>query len=309
MSSASKKPTPADYWLKGILLGLAFFIPGIIIVKNAETIRAWMNGMGRLPVVLEVSRDFQTGLEVAGELFLRRSDLFYRRDTLLQWTQGGGTVSGEPMTFAWRREAMEAKLEQVLGSRRGRGAERFLDYIERYRSLAEEEMIRTRVPASIKLAQGILESDGGDSYLARSTNNHFGIKCLRKKGGRRDGVLTDRDFSHHTLAIDCFQFTDDHEWDRFEVYRSVGDSYRRHSLLLTGSSRYNWMTDAYRTGQDYRVAEKWFGREEVPYYAAWSIGLKENGYATSKRYAQKLAYVIETYELWRIDYEVVFTVP
>lgn len=291
------------------MLGLAFFLPGLIIMKNAETIRAWMEGIAELPVMRDVSRDFRTGWDIAGDLFAERSDLFYHRDTSVAWKEDNKARYDTDESFAWRRPEIEAKLEAAFGGRKQRGVVRFLDYVERYRPLAVREMIQTRIPASIKLAQGILESDAGDSYLARSTNNHFGIKCLQKKNSRRDGVISDRDFTHHQLAVDCFQQTDDHEWDRFEVYATVPDSYRRHSLLLGQSGRYNWMKGAFFPGKNYEVAEKWFGQREVPYYCAWAIGLKENGYATSKRYAQKLAYIIETYELWRIDYEVVFTVP
>lgn len=312
MSASTKRRPPETHtqaFLKGILLGLAFFIPGLIIVKNAPAIRVWMDGLSALPVVNNISRDFETGLAVAGELFNVKADLFYQSDTNRIWTittDGPDNISDVP--FAWRRTELEAKLSRELGERKMNGARRFLDYIERYRPLAVQEMIHSRIPASIKLAQGILESDAGDSYLSRSTNNHFGIKCREKKGARRDGLLTDRDFAHHHTAIDCFQQADDDEWDRFEVYAGIDDSYRRHSNLLTQSKRYNWMIDAYHTGKDYPIDRKWFGREEAPYYALWAAGLKESGYATSKRYAQKLTYIIETYELWRIDYEVVYAV-
>ena len=311
--SPRSKPSPSSTHtqalLRGIILGLAFFIPILAVVKNAATIRTWMDGLSTLPVVNSISRDFKTGLDVSGELFKEKSDLFYQSDTSLIWSIEKNELTIPETEYAWHRQDLEAKLNQKFGHRKMNGAHRFLDYIERYRSLAIQEMIYSHIPASIKLAQGILESDAGKSYLARSTNNHFGIKCLKKKGSMRDGLLTDSDFSHNRMAIDCFQQTDDHEWDRFEVYTNIADSYRRHTNLLTQSKRYNWMIDAYHTGIDYKVSKKWFGKETVPYYAAWTIGLKESGYATSKRYAQKVAYIIETYELWRIDYSVVSAVP
>jgi len=158
------------------------------------------------------------------------------------------------------------------------------------------------VPASVTLAQGILETNAGDSFLATDANNHFGVKCPKRKDYRQDGRIEDDDFYYHKLAYDCVQFSDDHNWDRFEVYDSVEKSYRRHTILLAKSNRYNWMLDAYHPGEYYDLPEHWYGVGSVPYYAAWAAGLKASGYATSKTYAQKLTKIIDTYELWRIDY-------
>ena len=116
--------------------------------------------------------------------------------------------------------------------------------------------------------------------------------------------MTDEDFDHHSLAIDCVQRTDDYEWDRFEVYPSARESYRRHSLLLQGA-RYNWMIRQYEIGEEYPIARKLYGKTLVPYYAAWCVGLKQSGYATARLYAEKLTLIIETYQLWKIDYEAV----
>ena len=132
--------------------------------------------------------------------------------------------------------------------------------------------------------------------------NHFGIKCVPYKSKKHKGYR----YKKHSLAYDCLQRKDDYEWDRFEMYQSPAVSYDRHAKLLANNERYNWMLNRYFTGEMYRVPAKWFGVEEVPYYAAWAIGLKKSGYATNKHYAQKVALIIETYELWRIDYNIIF---
>jgi len=166
------------------------------------------------------------------------------------------------------------------------------------------------VPASVTLAQGILETRAGDSRIARVAKNHFGIKCYRKPDFNKDGHIDNSDFYHHSLAYDCLQIADDNVWDRFHMYETVALSYRHHSLLLSQERRYNWMIQQYsrKIGQSCQVEGAWFGTDTVPYYAAWAIGLKKSGYATSKTYAQKLTYIIETYELWRFDYQLIMEI-
>lgn len=296
--------------IRGLLYGLAFFLPGIIVLKHWDTIRLIYNGMSDMPVIAKLARDFETGFTVAGELFLDQSFRFYSVENHL--IRGGNLVEErdfESGPFAWKRSEIEEKLGKEFGKKKIRRSRNYLDYIEQYRPTAVREMYRTRIPASVTLAQGLLESKAGKSHLATVAKNHFGIKCRKRKGYKRDGVIDDNDFYHHRLAYGCEQRSDDHDWDRFEMYETVDLSYQHHSLLLTESSRYNWMIDRYHTGENYAIEKKWFGLEEVPYYAAWSAGLKKSGYATSKTYAQKLAYIIETYELWRVDYNAVLALP
>lgn len=293
-------------FFKGLLYGIGFFLPGALIISNWQLVDQVWSGIVQMPVVTQISKDFKTGMEIAGELFSEQADLFYRTDSIsiLPFKNRKRVKRSK---YAWNRQAIEQKLAKEFSSRKMKGAKRFLNYVEQHYALATHEMKISQIPASITLAQGILESDAGDSRLARVARNHFGIKCPERRDKLKDGVIDNKDFYHHELAYDCLQQADDDKWDRFEMYESTEISYRRHTILLTQSKRYNWMFDQYFTGQDYRVERKWFGVEIVPYYAAWAIGLKKSGYATSKRYAQKLAYIIETYELWRIDYEVVLS--
>jgi len=141
-----------------------------------------------------------------------------------------------------------------------------LEYIEQYKDLAVREMNRTGIPASITLAQGILESDYGNSTLARKANNHFGIKCHKSWAGQK--VYHD----------------DDRRNECFRKYNNVYESFRDHSEFLTQSNRYEFLFD-YKPTQ----------------YKAWAKGLKKAGYATSPTYARKLIELIERYKLYNYD--------
>lgn len=145
---------------------------------------------------------------------------------------------------------------------------RRLEYIQKYKHLAIEEMKTYKIPASIKLAQAVLESADGTSILATKANNHFGIKCHREWDGQ-------------TIYHD-----DDQKNECFRKYKSVEESYRDHSLFLSERQRY----------------KKLFS---IPMddYKAWAYGLKEAGYATNPRYPELLIKIIEDYQLYIIDQE------
>lgn len=140
------------------------------------------------------------------------------------------------------------------------------DYIKRYAKIAQQEMREYGIPASISLAQGLIESRAGTSKLAVSNNNHFGMKC----------------FSKNCKKGHCSNFTDDTHKDFFRKFPSAWESWRAHSQLLA-SGRY---TKLKRHGRDYR---------------AWAYGLKSCGYATDRTYAEKLIGIIERYDLHKYD--------
>lgn len=140
--------------------------------------------------------------------------------------------------------------------------ENILRYIETYAPLALKEMNRTGVPAAIKLAQGILETNAGQSELVGKSNNHFGIKCKSSWNGEK--VYHDDD------AIgECFR-----------KYENAEASYLDHSDYLKSQPRYAFLFDY-----------------DANDYAAWAWGLKKAGYATNPIYAQSLIKYIETYRL------------
>jgi flagellum-specific peptidoglycan hydrolase FlgJ len=142
-------------------------------------------------------------------------------------------------------------------------------YIENYSPIAKEEMLQYGIPASITLAQGILESGAGRGELSAKSNNHFGIKCHKGWTGGR--VYHD----------------DDKLQECFRKYKDPKYSFRDHSLFLTQRSRYN---DLFKHKKDD--------------YKSWAKGLKKAGYATDPKYPDKLIRIIETYELFVYDEDV-----
>jgi LysM repeat protein len=144
-------------------------------------------------------------------------------------------------------------------------------YVEKWKDIAIGEMVKSNIPASITLAQGILESGNGNSALATQGNNHFGIKC---HGWTGDKMFVD----------------DDAKGECFRVYPDAGQSYEDHSLFLTTRSRY----------------AKLFELEKSD-YKGWAKGLKAAGYATNPKYPELLINLIEGLKLYDYDAQVVPT--
>ena len=139
-------------------------------------------------------------------------------------------------------------------------------YIKRYRDLAVKEMKKYRIPASITLAQGLLESGAGQSTLARKSNNHFGIKC-------------GSDWRGKTVSHD-----DDARGECFRAYKHPKQSYEDHSKFLANRPRYASLF-----------------KLDITDYKGWARGLKKAGYATNPRYAEQLIGIIELYDLHKYD--------
>ncbi|APY08900.1 N-acetylmuramidase [Winogradskyella sp. J14-2] len=141
-------------------------------------------------------------------------------------------------------------------------------YIATYADIAKEEMRKYKIPASITLAQGILESASGKGRLAVKANNHFGIKCHGWTGAK-------------------IYHDDDRSQECFRKYGEAKSSYEDHSKFLTGRGRY---ADLFKLKQDD--------------YKGWARGLKKAGYATDRKYPDKLISLIERYKLYEYDQEV-----
>lgn len=140
------------------------------------------------------------------------------------------------------------------------------DYIDEYARLAVSEMYRSGVPASITLAQALVESSAGRSPLAVKGNNHFGIKCHNRWKGK------------------TMRMNDDAPNECFRVYSSPEESYLDHSDFLRGNDRYGELFDL-----------------EITDYKGWARGLSKKGYATNPDYARMLIDKVEQYELYRFD--------
>ena len=140
------------------------------------------------------------------------------------------------------------------------------EYINTFSEIAQYEMKAYGIPASITLAQGLLESGLGKGELAIKTNNHFGIKCHKGWQG---------DYDFHD---------DDEKGECFRKYNHPMYSYRDHSEFLSSRARYSFLFD--------------YGAKD---YKRWAKGLRQAGYATDKRYPQKLIYLIEKHQLYNFD--------
>jgi len=142
----------------------------------------------------------------------------------------------------------------------------YVDYINKYSNLAVKHKDKYKIPASITLAQGILETNAGLSKMAIATNNHFGIKC------------------HTDWAGERAYYKDDNPKDCFRQYKSVEDSYEDHSKFLLQYPRYAVLFT-------YDIRD----------YTSWAKGLQTCGYATNPGYANSLIRIIEDYDLYRYD--------
>lgn len=160
----------------------------------------------------------------------------------------------------------EKEITEKLAKRNPKLNKLTLAYIKNYAPIAVKKMHEYKIPASITLAQGILESGNGKSELATKSNNHFGIKC--HKGWLGERVYHD----------------DDEEQECFRKYQFVATSYNDHSAFLTQRNRYSFLFN-------YKVTD----------YKKWARGLKKAGYATDKKYPNKLIYIIERYKLYEFD--------
>ena len=147
-------------------------------------------------------------------------------------------------------------------------------YIEQHKYLAIDEMVRSGIPASITIAQAIVESNAGASRLARESNNHFGIKCKDYWEGNTYSFPDDDRDEKGNLIPSCFR-----------KYDSVTDSYKDHSQFLM-------TTDHYKPLFTYDKTD----------YESWAMGLEICGYASEEGYADKLIRTIKLYNLHELDY-------
>ena len=143
--------------------------------------------------------------------------------------------------------------------------QRYQQYIDQYKDIAIEQMLKWKIPASITLAQGLLESGAGNGRLATKANNHFGIKCHGWKG--------------RTIYHD-----DDARGECFRSYSSAYESFEDHSRFLSSGQRYKGLFKLRLTD-----------------YQGWARGLKAAGYATNPRYASQLIDIIQLYRLYQYD--------
>ena len=324
------------------------FFTGVLVIMTIIVglffFQRYQNELAGLPIVQELTDTYKEGLKGLGDMASIAVKEFYESRITEQFQlqiiddqkdAPSGFVGNEQLVIpsTWNKDNLLEKLQRRgFSKKKMEQAQRYVDYIEQYKDLALRDMVDLKVLASIKLAQGILESNAGESRLSVNTNNHFGIKARPGKSARtkikqkRFEDLRDDEFIVSPPAIGAFNYYDDNRYDRFEVYHSVRDSYRRHTQLLTRDCKtgntgcYSWIWKSYPVGSHHditdaalafkhrsHIAPKEFynGSTNVPYYAACAAGLKMAGYATNKRYHKQLSYIIDTYELWRFDLDLI----
>lgn len=181
---------------------------------------------------------------------------------------GSSKSSSDGMTV--REKYLHSESDQIYYDFRKRNQGKVnnftVEYIGTYKDIAIRKMEEYKIPASITLAQGILESGNGLSELTRKANNHFGIKC------------------HSSWRGPKVYHDDDRRGECFRKYPSAEGSFNDHSEFLTGRGRYEFLFDL--SPDDYK---------------AWAKGLKKAGYATDRKYPKKLISFIENFELYKYD--------
>lgn len=211
-------------------------------------------------LVTQRELSFSLTIDGAGLFTINESSVFTH-------SKEGPEVSGGAVAGAG--EAGEAKLASYVAPVKEwtEKQKKQLAYVDQFKLVALAEMQAHGIPASITLAQGLLESGTGRSTLARKNHNHFGIKCFSKKCRK----------GH------CSNHSDDHHKDFFRIFESPEESYRAHTEVL--------MKDRYQKLFQLPITD----------YKSWSHGLRKAGYATDPRYGDKLVRMIEDLELWRYD--------
>lgn len=177
-------------------------------------------------------------------------------------TKGKKTTVSRKPTYGNTTETLESTSKTIVTS----GV--VTDYIDAYKETAKYNMQKYGVPASITLAQGILESGAGAGNLSKRANNHFGIKC------------------HNDWVGESVRHDDDAAQECFRKYNDPAESYRDHSLFLTTRKRYAGLFNLKKDD-----------------YKAWAKGLKAAGYATDPKYPDKLIGLIEKHQLYKYDSE------
>lgn len=195
-----------------------------------------------------------------------------KKQPVTQTKSGTKTTTNPVVTTSSKSETKpksDSEVSLVATSNVKTYAEEIQIYVDNFKEIAQNNMKVHGIPASITLAQGILESGAGKGKLAQSANNHFGIKC--HTGWTGESVKHDDD-----AAQECFR-----------KYEHPSESYRDHSLFLTSRTRYSNLF-----------------KLDKGDYESWAKGLKAAGYATDVKYPDKLIGLIERFELYKYDNEV-----
>lgn len=252
------------YWFKTVMLGILVWM---FLIKDVSINLNLKAQAGNNPAIqyMENSSGFQEDQANPQNTSLLNSDeKLTTRNTSLPAGKGDNlmnTYSNLPFTEN-SLDLSDSELKKLEKIKKQKA------YVKKYSAMAREEMKTYGIPASITLAQGLLESNAGESKLAMDNNNHFGLKC----------------FSRQCKKGHCSNFTDDSHKDFFRIFEEPADSYHAHSKLLKNGSRYFSL----------------FKLKKYD-YSGWAKGLKKAGYATDPNYDKKLIRLIEELKLYKYD--------
>jgi len=253
------------YWFRAFLLGLALFLldsKDVSINLNLNSAQASLLGAAPEEAYLEAEPE-ETNVPRA-----LNTSLLEGQPAQAPKQKESVPVSKPDHNLANTFSNLTFSDVKVPSKDRETKRQKQLAYVKRFVVVAQTEMKKFGIPASVTLAQGLLESNVGESSLATRNNNHFGIKC----------------FSRNCRRGHCSNYTDDSHKDFFRSYQSPWESYRAHSLMLYHNKRYKHLFDL-----------------ESSDYKGWSYGLKKAGYATDPNYGEKIAGMIEDLKLHQYD--------
>ena len=258
------------YWMRAFILGLFTFI----LTRKDVSIDISMNAVPLMDAFAEAENTAIPTAYEGGEdirpmntsLLITSSEKKSSNRTKRKKKQTDSNLANTYSNMVYTDE--EIATDENAKARAAKRKKQ-LAYVDRFLKVAQKEMKEFGIPASITLAQGLLESNVGESKLAKKNKNHFGIKCFSKKCSK----------GH------CSNFTDDSHKDFFRIYKSAWDSYRAHSMLLKRGKRYKKLFKL--DSDDYR---------------GWAKGLKKAGYATDRKYAEKIINLIEDLNLDQYDF-------
>ncbi len=216
---------------------------------------------------------------------------YEKKDTsLVQKMPEGKTYEGalQAGLSAWNGKEVAEKFIKL--GKYDKRVYKYLLYVEKYKILAIDQYLEYGIPVSITLAQGLLESNAGESKLATEANNHFGIKCgSHWQGGKYPAK--DDEYDKSGKKINSY----------FRIYKNTEEGFHAHSKFLLGD-RYHWMREEFSAfDETYTAHPGWLGTNEVNAFQAWCIGLKMSGYATAPHYHKSLNGLITSLELYKMD--------
>lgn len=263
ISAEKMRSMISAYWFKSVMLGIVIWM---FLIKDVNiNLKLMANPDGAMIVQTTEQSTIVDQKEIAPQ-----NTSNYNKSKKKTAVKTSGQKEDDNLMNTYSNLPFDGKNTHLSESEKKRAEKKRkqLAYVKKYKNLARQEMKTHGIPASITLAQGLLESNAGESRLAVNNHNHFGLKC----------------FSRKCKKGHCTNFTDDSHKDFFKKFNDPVESYKAHSYLLKTGSRYNSLFKLKKTD-----------------YKGWARGLRKAGYATDPKYDKKLISLIERLKLHKYD--------